>query len=94
MEPVSVKVNEKLIKPFNPVKLGFEFRGWHSDVEKQIVYDFNAPVTGDMTLYAKSIGGEGVLAGILKVGAAVDNKISMEVNTPVQNLKVRFYCDK
>ena len=53
METASVKVGEKLTMPANPQKLGFNFRGWYSDTEKQIAYDFNTPVTGDMTLYAK-----------------------------------------
>ena len=152
MEPASVKANEKVIKPANPVKVGFEFKGWYSDPERATVYDFNSPVTGDITLYAKwmkaevafvdfkvselvaqgviwdadtktlditnatgnatlyfdvvgvntveskveaeydrsakSIGGEDKLNDILTVGAAVDNKISMEVRTPVQSLNV------
>ena len=152
MEPASVKANEKVIKPANPVKVGFEFKGWYSDAEKQIVYDFNTPVTEDITLYAKwvkaeialiefndtelaaqgvkwdadaktlditeatgsatlyfnvagvntveskviaaydtrakSIGGESILNNILKVGAAIDNKIGVEVKTPVQSLNV------
>ena len=152
MDPASVKANEKLIMPANPQKLGFKFRGWYSDPEKVTVYDFNTPVTGDITLYAKwmkseialvnfnasalagtgitwdaatkilditdatgsgtlyfdaegintvepkvialydkqakSIGGEGKLNDILVVGAPVDNRIIMEVNVPVQSVKV------
>ena len=152
MEPASVKANEKLTMPANPQKLGFDFRGWYSDTEKQIAYDFKTPVTGDMTLYAKwvksnvrfdgfytaaltgsgvvwdattqtlditnakqsvvfsfniegvatvepnivpvydkqakSIGGTGKLDEILKVGAVVSNKITAEIKTPVQSLKV------
>ena len=152
MDPASVKANEKLTMPANPQKMGFKFRGWYSDVEKVTVYDFNAPVTGDMTLYAKwmksdvalvnfnesalagtgiiwsantkilditdatgagtlyfdvegvsaveskvialydkqakSTGGEGKLNDILVVGAPVDNRIIMEVNVPVQSVKV------
>ena len=58
MDPASVKANEKLTMPANPQKMGFKFRGWYSDPEKQVVYDFNAPVTGDITLYAKWIKSE------------------------------------
>ena len=153
MEPASVKANEKLTMPANPQKLGFKFRGWYSDPEKQVVYDFNAPVTGDITLYAKwikseialegfstsalagtgviwypetktlditnatksgtlsfdvlgantitpnsvvaaydkhakSIGGEDKLNEILVAGAAVENKMGVDVKTPVQTLNV------
>lgn len=134
------------------MKVGFNFKGWYSDADRQIIYDFNTLVTGDMTLYAKwtksdidfinfntselakagvkwnvdtktlditeatgsavisfdvtgvhdvipkvvaaydtqakSIGGESVLNDIVKVGAVIDNKIAMEVKTPVQSLNV------
>ena len=63
MEPASVKANEKLTMPANPQKLGFKFRGWYSDPEKVTVYDFNTPVTGDMTLYAKWVKSEIALEG-------------------------------
>ncbi|WP_459189331.1 InlB B-repeat-containing protein [Parabacteroides sp. APC149_11_2_Y6] len=153
MEPASVKANEKLTMPANPQKLGFKFRGWYSDPEKVTVYDFNAPVTSDITLYvkwmkseialenfntsalagtgviwypetktlditeakksgtisfdvlgvntitpnsvlaaydkhAKSIGGKDKLNEILVAGAAVDNKMGVEVKIPVQTLSV------
>ncbi|WP_459189085.1 InlB B-repeat-containing protein [Parabacteroides sp. APC149_11_2_Y6] len=154
MEHTSVKANEKLTMPANPQKLGFKFRGWYSDAEKQVVYDFNSPVTGDITLYAKwikseialenfstsalagtgviwypetktlditnakksgtlsfdvlgantitpnsvmvahdkhakSIGGEDKLNEILVAGAAVsNNKIGVDIKTPVQTLNV------
>ena len=153
IEPASVKANEKLTMPANPQKMGFKFRGWYSDPEKQVVYDFNAPVTGDITLYAKwikseialegfstsalagtgviwypetktlditnatksgtlsfdvlgantitpnsvvaaydkhakSIGGEDKLNEILVAGAAVENKMGVDVKTPVQTLNV------
>ncbi|WP_459187012.1 InlB B-repeat-containing protein [Parabacteroides sp. APC149_11_2_Y6] len=58
IEAASVKGNEKAIKPADPVKLGFDFEGWYSDPGKQTVYDFETPVTGDMTLYAKWVKAE------------------------------------
>ncbi|WP_459189087.1 InlB B-repeat-containing protein [Parabacteroides sp. APC149_11_2_Y6] len=153
MEPASVKANEKLTMPANPQKLGFKFRGWYSDAEKQVVYNFNTPVTGDITLYAKwmkseialenfstsalagtgiiwypetktlditnatksgtisfdvlgvntitpnsvvavydkhakSIGGKDKLNEILVAGAAVENKMGVDVKIPVQTLSV------
>ena len=55
IEPVSVKANEKVIRPNSPIKVGFEFKGWYSDAERQIIYDFKTPVTKDITIYAKWI---------------------------------------
>ena len=58
MEPASVKANEKVIRPANPVKNDFEFRGWYSDTDRQIVYDFESSVTADIALYAKWVKAE------------------------------------
>ena len=70
MEPASVKGNEKAIKPADPVKLGFDFEGWYSDPEKQAAYDFETPVTGDMTLYAKWVKAEIALIEFNDAGLA------------------------
>lgn len=51
IEAASVLENEKVLKPANPEKVGFEFKGWYSDPERLTVYDFESTVTGDMTLY-------------------------------------------
>ena len=58
MEPASAKANEKVIRPANPVKNDFEFRGWYSDTDRQIVYDFESSVTADIALYAKWVKAE------------------------------------
>jgi len=50
--PVSVKADEKVTEPANPVKSGYNFGGWYSDAAKQNKYDFNTPVTENITLYA------------------------------------------
>lgn len=41
-----------LTKPADPTKDGFAFAGWYSDAELTSAYDFTAPVTQDITLYA------------------------------------------
>ena len=41
-----------LTKPADPTKDGFTFAGWYSDAELTSAYDFTAPVTQDITLYA------------------------------------------
>ena len=53
IEPAFVKDNEKVIRPVDPLKLGFDLEAWCSDPERQTVYDFETPVTDDITLYAK-----------------------------------------
>ena len=45
-----VQAGEKAIEPDVPSRQGYQFTGWYLDDTK---YDFNAAVTGDMTLTAK-----------------------------------------
>ena len=40
-------------EPVSPFKAGMMFAGWYTDAELTQLYDFNAPVTSDLTLYAK-----------------------------------------
>ena len=40
-------------EPVVPTKTGYTFGGWYTDYDCTKAYDFAAPVTGDMTLYAK-----------------------------------------
>jgi uncharacterized repeat protein (TIGR02543 family) len=44
---------EKAVKPADPTRIGFIFGGWFTDSSLTTAYDFNNPVTADMTLYAK-----------------------------------------
>ena len=44
---------EKVEKPEDPTKEGFNFKGWFSDEALTKAYDFDTTVTGDVTLYAK-----------------------------------------
>lgn len=53
VEDTSVVDKEKVSKPADPTKLSFKFEGWYSDLEKTQAYDFDSPVTADITLYAK-----------------------------------------
>lgn len=43
---------EKAAEPTVPVKEGYIFTGWYTDKECTTLYDFSAPVTADITLYA------------------------------------------
>lgn len=43
----------KLLKPADPVRDGYRFAGWYVDARGTVAWNFDDPVTGDMTLYAK-----------------------------------------
>ena len=45
--------NTTITKPENPTKTGYTFAGWFTDYDCTKAYDFAAPVTGDLTLFAK-----------------------------------------
>lgn len=53
MTPLTVNDGEAAEKPGNPFKIGFRFDGWFVDAECTQAYDWESPVTGDITLYAK-----------------------------------------
>ena len=44
---------EKITRPNNPEKIGHTFVDWYTDASCTTLYDFDASVTGDITLYAK-----------------------------------------
>ena len=49
----TVEHGEKAKKPANPTADGYTFGGWYKDKACKEAYDFSAPVTEDVTLYAK-----------------------------------------
>lgn len=53
IELAKVEAGQRLDKPQNPSKPGFEFDGWFTDELMTIQYDFERPVTSNFTLYAK-----------------------------------------
>lgn len=45
----------------DPTRVGYEFAGWYTEAEGGVEYDFAAPVTGSMSVYAhwnKTVSGE------------------------------------
>ena len=63
---LTVREGSKAAPPDEPVKQGYRFAGWYTDPEKTEAFDFETPVTGDLTLYAKWTalpGGEDVPSG-------------------------------
>ncbi|TLG80930.1 BspA family leucine-rich repeat surface protein [Vagococcus zengguangii] len=53
IEPMEIKEGEKLAEPKAPVREGYKFDGWYTDVRYTNKYDFNQPVTNDVTLVLK-----------------------------------------
>ncbi|OLA35351.1 MAG: hypothetical protein BHW38_00490 [Firmicutes bacterium CAG:321_26_22] len=51
----NVNAGEKLTEPSTPTKEGFTFDGWYEDSTFSKKFDFNTPITDNMTLYAKWI---------------------------------------
>lgn len=49
----TIPAGDKAVQPANPTKEDYVFNGWYSDAELTEFYNFNTPVTEDITLYAK-----------------------------------------
>ena len=60
INPVTVDDNKTIEKPIDPEKDGFVFFGWFTDSEctDQNKFDFDTPITSDITLYAKWVDKE------------------------------------
>ncbi len=56
---VQVSEGDKVARPADPVKEGYTFKGWYSDKTAKTLYNFDTPVTKDLTLYAGFVNGEG-----------------------------------
>lgn len=52
VSPQQIARNGYALVPANPRKDGFVFENWYSDSTLNTPYDFNAPVTSNITLYA------------------------------------------
>lgn len=48
-----IKYEKTIIEPSNPTKTGYTFAGWYQDITLSIPFDFDTPITDDVTLYAK-----------------------------------------
>ncbi len=70
------------IQPSNPTKNGFTFGGWYSDSSFNNAYDFDTPVTTDITLYAKW-----VVTVTFNLGGGVGNE-----TTEPQILEINDYA--
>lgn len=52
VETQYVEEGNTAARPDDPTQDGYVFMGWYSDEELTVLYDFTAPVTADLTLYA------------------------------------------
>lgn len=48
----TVRRGQKVTKPENPTKVGFEFSGWYTASNLAVEFDFNTPITANTTIYA------------------------------------------
>ena len=48
----TVESGKTVAKPADPTRNGYDFEGWFTDEDLTIEYDFDTPVTADITLYA------------------------------------------
>lgn len=49
----TARYGEKIVKPEDPTREGFEFDGWYSDLDRTTLWNFDTDtVTGNLTLYA------------------------------------------
>lgn len=49
----TVESGKIIVKPNDPTRQGYVFKGWYSDVNLEKAYDFSSAVTQNITLYAK-----------------------------------------
>lgn len=49
----SVDYGAKVARPSDPTRSGYDFKGWYKEAGLTNSFDFNAPITGNTTAYAK-----------------------------------------
>lgn len=57
-EPKQLQKGDTLSRPAFPARDGFKFNGWYLDSECTSEYNFDTPITKNMTLYAKWISAD------------------------------------
>ncbi|MBS4174270.1 InlB B-repeat-containing protein [Bacillus sp. FJAT-49736] len=79
---ISVKENGTVTKPTDPVKEGYTFDGWYTDINFLSAYDFNQEVTSNLNLVAKWKINNYTVTFDSNGGSTVTNKIA-EYNTKI-----------
>lgn len=89
-------------KPDDPVREGYTFDGWYIDEEYKTAFNFNTPVTSDLTLYAKWSKLSFTVTFDSKGGSAIEsqkvdyNEMAAEPPVPVREGYIfgGWYIDK
>jgi uncharacterized repeat protein (TIGR02543 family) len=73
-----VASGEKVAKPEDPTQEGLVFGGWFTDEGLTAGYDFDTPVTADLTLYAKWINAKKLTLNLNYEGAPAATVLDVE----------------
>lgn len=89
IEPVAAAEGSKIHPPLRPTKDGFVFDNWYTDNELTQVFDFNTPINGNITLYAKWIEAEQITKELLQslIDEAEAIKSENYTDASVENLR-------
>ena len=79
VEPQTVVSGRKAVRPADPVRTGYTFAGWYLDGE---VYDFDTPVTTDLTLTAHWTANSYTITFDTAGGSAIA-PITQDYGTPI-----------
>ena len=79
-----VDKNGKATQPTDPTRNGYIFMGWYTDAEGATKFDFNTPITENITLYAKWVKDNEDKGNIDKENKNIDNS-STELNDKHDN---------
>jgi len=87
VDAIECNDGEKVKKPSNPAKRGYTFKGWFTEKELENKYNFDTPVTSDITLYAKwtkkSSGGGG--GGVTRYTLSYETGTTENINDEKYN---------
>ena len=53
INPITAEKGKTITAPPSPIKTGYSFDGWYSDQNLVNIYDFEQPITQNITLYAR-----------------------------------------
>ena len=97
VESQIINYNSTAVKPSDPTLANYTFVNWYSDSACTIVYDFNTPITSDITLYAKwksalqlEISGT-IVQSTTYNGSIQKPTVSVTLNGSIVDATVKFY---
>lgn len=70
--PQTIEYNKTATKPVDPTMDGHAFAGWYGDKALEVPYNFNDPVTGSTTLFAKWTANKYTVSFQTNGGTAID----------------------